>query len=43
MSEWHGVPAATVDPKAPEARPDEAGSPESEGEAPPVRIPAADE
>lgn len=40
MSEWYGVPAATVDPKVPEARSDEAGAPESE-EVPPVRNPAA--
>lgn len=43
MSEWYGVPAATVDPKVPEARSDEAGAPESDGEVPPVRNPAADE
>jgi hypothetical protein len=43
MSEWHGVPAATVERKAPEARSDEAGAPETEGETPPVRMPAADE
>jgi hypothetical protein len=43
MSEWYGVPTATVDRPAPPARPDDAGAPESEAEVPPDQTPATDE